>query len=69
MPTTSLWACSVPAKAALRAQTSLSKDVNSCCATGPFISGTERGTLLCCASLSVPSALYGLSVRRLISFD
>ena len=51
------------------AQVSLSKNVNSCCATGPFTSGTERGALLCCASLPVPSALYGLSVRRLISVD
>jgi len=53
----------------LGAQISLSKDVNSCCATGPFISGTEHGALLCGASLPVPSTLYGLSVRRLISFD
>ncbi len=50
-------------------QASLSKDVNSCCTTGPFISGTEHRTALCRASLSVPSTLYGLSVRRLISFD
>ena len=47
----------------------LGKDVNSCCATGPFISGTEHWASLCCASLPVPSTLYGLSVRRLISFD
>ena len=53
----------------LGAQISLSKDENSCCATGPFISGTEHGALLCGASLPVPSTLYGLSVRRLISFD
>jgi len=51
------------------AQISLSKDVNSPCATGPFTSGTEPGVLLCCASLPVPSALYDLSVRRLIRFD
>src|SRR6266404_2195519 len=50
-------------------QVSLSKDVNSCCTTGPFISGTEHRTALCGASLSIPSTLYGLSVRRLISFD
>src|ERR1035441_538794 len=50
-------------------QASLSKDVNSCCTTGPFISGTEHRTALCRASSSVPSTLYGLSVRRLISFD
>ena len=50
-------------------QVSLSKDVNYCCTTGPFISGTEHRTVLCRASLSVPSTLYGLSVRRLISFD
>ena len=52
-----------------RLQVSLSKDVNSRCTTGPFISGTEHRTALCCASLSAPSTLYGLSVRRLISFD
>src|SRR5512135_2117916 len=50
-------------------QVSLSKNVNSRCTTGPFISGTEHRTALCCASLSAPSTLYGLSVRRLISFD
>jgi len=50
-------------------QASLSKDVNSCCTTGPFISGTEHRAALCCASSPVPSTLYGLSVRRLISFD
>src|SRR5437763_13098348 len=50
-------------------QVSLSKDVNSCCTTGPFISGTEHWAALCCASSPVPSTLYGLSVRRLISFD
>ena len=42
----------------LGAQISLSKDVNCCCAAGPFTSGTEHRTLLCYASLSVPSALY-----------
>jgi len=52
-----------------RLQVSLSNDVNSRCTTGPFISGTEHRTVLCCASLSAPSTLYGLSVRRLISFD
>src|SRR5438094_10264212 len=50
-------------------QVSLSKNVNSCCTTGPFISGTEHRAALCRASLPVPSTLYGLSVRRLISFD
>ena len=50
-------------------QVSLSKDVNSRCTTGPFISGAEHRTALCRASLSAPSTLYGLSVRRLISFD
>src|ERR1035438_1439086 len=50
-------------------QVSLSKDANSRCTTGPFISGTEHRTALCGASSSVPSTLYGLSVRRLISFD
>jgi len=54
---------------ALGEQVSLSKDVNSCCTTGPFISGTEHRASLCRASLPVPSTLYGLSVRRLISFD
>jgi hypothetical protein len=53
----------------LGSQVSLSKNVNSRCTTGPFISGTEHRTALCGASLSVPSTLYGLSVRRLISFD
>src|SRR5580765_2669979 len=52
-----------------RLQVSLSKDVNSRCTTGPFISGAEHRTALCRASLSAPSTLYGLSVRRLISFD
>ena len=52
-----------------RWQVSLSKNVNSRCTTGPFISGAEHRTALCCASLSAPSTLYGLSVRRLISFD
>ena len=52
-----------------RLQVSLSKNVNSRCTTGPFISGAEHRTALCCASLSAPSTLYGLSVRRLISFD
>ena len=50
-------------------QVSLSKDVNSCCAAGSFTSGVEHRTWLCGASLSAPSALYDLSVRRLISFD
>ena len=50
-------------------QVSLSKDVNSCCTTGPFISGTEHWAALCRASSPVPSTLYGLSVRRLISVD
>src|SRR5262249_38415819 len=50
-------------------QVSLSKNANSGCTTGPFISGTERGAALCGASWPVPSTLYGLSVRRLISFD
>ena len=52
-----------------RLQVSLSKDVNARCTTGPFISGAEHRTALCRASLSAPSTLYGLSVRRLISFD
>ena len=50
-------------------QVSLSKNVNSRGTTGPFISGTEHRTALCRASLSAPSTLYGLSVRRLIRFD
>ena len=53
----------------LELQVSLSKDVNSCCTTGPFISGTEHWAALCRASSPAPSTLYGLSVRRLISFD
>jgi hypothetical protein len=50
-------------------QVSLSKNVNFCCTTGPFISGAEHRAALCCASSPAPSTLYGLSVRRLISFD
>ena len=50
-------------------QISLSKNVNFPCATAPFISGTKHGTLLRWASLSVPSTLYGVSVRRLIRFE
>ena len=50
-------------------QVSLSKDVNSCCTTGPFISGAKHWAALCRASSPAPSTLYGLSVRRLISFD
>src|SRR5262249_5895679 len=50
-------------------QASLSKDVNSCCTTGPFISGVQHRAGLCRASSPTPSTLYGLSVRRLISFD
>src|ERR1041385_2839689 len=42
----------------LGAQISLSQDVNSGCATGPFISGTEQEALLCGASLPVPSTFY-----------
>src|SRR5258706_8226142 len=53
----------------LAEQVSLSKDVNSCCTTGPFISGTEHRAALCRASSPPPSTLYGLSVRRRISFD
>ena len=51
--------------AGLGEQISLSKDVNSACATAPFTSGGEHGTSLCGASLPAPSALYGISVRRL----
>ena len=36
-------------------QASLSKNANSRCTTGPFISGTEHRTALCGASLSAPS--------------
>ena len=32
-------------------QVSLSKNVNSCCTTGPFISGAEHRAALCGASL------------------
>ena len=48
---------------------SLSKNVNFCCTTGPFISGAEHLAALRGASSPAPSTLYGLSVRRLISFD
>src|ERR1700752_2508383 len=58
-----------PAVDGLELQVSLSKDVNSCCPTGPFISGAEHRAALCRASSPAPSTLYGLSVRRLISFD
>jgi len=37
-----------------RLQVSLSKNVNSRCTTGPFISGAEHRTALCRASLSAP---------------
>ena len=40
-------------------QVSLSKDGNSCCTTGPFISGAERRAALCGASSPTPSTLYG----------
>ena len=50
-------------------QVSLSKDVNARGTAGPFISGAEHRASLCGASLPAPSTLYGLSVRRLISFD
>src|SRR6185369_529869 len=53
----------------LELQVSLSKNVNFCCTTGPFISGAERRAALCGASSPAPSTLYGLSVRRFISFD
>jgi len=46
-------------------QISLSKDVNSACATAPFTSGGEHRAWLCGASLPAPSASYGISVRRL----
>jgi hypothetical protein len=51
--------------AVLGAQISLSKDVNSACATAPFTSGGEHRAWLCGASLPAPSALDGISVRRL----
>ncbi len=60
----------VPAiEGGLGLQASLSKDVNFRGTTGPFISGAERRAALCRASSPAPSTLYGLSVRRLISFD
>ena len=52
------------ATAGLGEQISLSKDVNSACATAPFTSGGEHGTSLCGASLPAPSAGYGISGRR-----
>ena len=51
--------------AGLGEQISLSKDVNSACATAPFTSEAEHRALLCCASLPAPSAWNGISVRRL----
>ena len=51
--------------AGLGGQISLSKDVNSACATAPFTSGGEHRASLCGASLPAPSASYGISVRRL----
>ena len=48
-----------------REQISLSKNVNDPGTTAPFTSGTEHRTSLCLASSSAPSALYGISVRRL----
>src|SRR3974390_860751 len=71
-PALARWPLLPPAPAVsdrAQAQVSLSKNVNSRCTTGPFISGTEHRTVLCRASLSAPSTLYGLFVRRLISFD
>jgi hypothetical protein len=50
-------------------QASLSRNVNSRCTTGPFISGVEHRAALCPASSPAPSTLDGLSVRRLISLD
>ena len=50
-------------------QASRSKDVNSPCTTGPFISGAEHGAAPGGACSPTPSTLYGLSVGRLISFD
>jgi len=46
-------------------QISLSKDANFACATAPFTSRADTGASLCCASLPAPSALNGISVRRL----
>ena len=37
------------------------------CTTPEFTSDTELGTLLCCASSSMSSALYSVSVRGLTS--
>ena len=54
-----------PAQGKPREQISLSKDVNGPGTTAPFTSGAEHRTSLCLASLSAPSALYGISVRRL----
>src|SRR5216684_195229 len=44
-------------------QVSLSKDVNSCCTTGPFISGTEHRAALCRANSPAPSTLLLLVMR------
>ena len=40
-------------------QVSPSKDGNSCCTAGPFISEAERRAALCGASSPTPSTLYG----------
>jgi len=51
--------------AGLGEQISLSKDVNSACATAPFTSGAEPRVSRCGARLPAPSALNGIPVRRL----
>ncbi len=47
-----------------QSQVSLSKDVNSCCTAGAFISGAEHWAVLCGASSPAPSTLYALGLAR-----
>jgi hypothetical protein len=50
-------------------QVSLSKNVNFCCTTGPFISGAEHRAALCCASSPAPSTCYGENCQVLGEFS
>jgi len=53
---------------AARLQASLSKNVNSRCTTGPFISGAEHWAALCRASSPAPSTCYGENCQVLGEF-
>ncbi len=46
-------------------QASLSKDVNSCCTTGPFISGAEHWAALCRATPLFPAPSIGRGFTRI----